>query len=343
MSPSFGLDLSDQSLKYVELIPAKRGIRLGRFGEQKIPGGIIESGKIKDPKRLEEVLLKLRKEGIRFVRVSLPEEQVYLFHLILPKEGLSNVREAIELSLEEHIPISASESIFDYETVREDKDNLELEVAAIPKNVIENYLLVFRESFISVQSFELEAQAISRAVIKKGDKDTYMIVDFGQTRTGIFIVTGGLAVFTSTLDFGGQTLTQMIAKNFNVSEEEGDSMKKKFGLERNMENREIFSVLLNAVSVLRDEVQRHFLFWHTHQDRESRDHPKIKKIILCGGDANLIGLAEYLSTSIKCEVELANVWTNVGSSAEYVLPINLNKSLTYAAAIGLALGDFEHD
>ena len=344
MAPSFGLDISDESLKFVELVPDRKGVRLGRYGERKIPIGIIESGKIKDPKRLEQVLLSLKKEeGLRFVRVSLPEEQVYLFHLRLEKEGLVNVREGIELSLEEHVPIPAQDAIFDYELVSDDEKSLELEVAAIPKNVIENYLSVFRNSLLSVQSFELEAQAISRAVIKKGDLDTYMIVDFGQTRTGIFIISRGVTVFTSTLDLGGSMLTKMIQKNFNIGPEEAEKMKKKFGLERNMENKELFAVLLNSASILRDEIVKNFLYWQTHKDEEDRDHPPIKKIILCGGDANLIGLAEYLSISMKQKVEIANVWINILDTSKYVPEINFNHSLTYAAAFGLALGDFEHD
>jgi len=344
MAPSFGLDISDESLKFIELVPAKTGIKIGRYGERKISTGIIESGKIKDPKKLEQVLLSLKKEiGMRFVRVSLPEEQVYLFHLRLEKEGLMNVREGIELSLEEHVPIPAQDAIFDYEVLSESEQSLELEVAAIPKNVIENYLLVFRNSLLSVQSFELEAQAISRAVVKKGDLNTYMIVDFGQTRTGIFIMSHGVVTFTSTLDLGGATLTKMIQKNFNVNAEEADKMKKKFGLQRNMENKEIFSVLLNSASVLRDEIAKNFLYWHTHKDEEDRERPPIKKIILCGGDANLIGLAEYFSISIKNKVETANVWANIFDTEKYIPEITFNRSLTYAAAIGLALGDFERD
>ena len=344
MAPSFGLDISDESLKFIELVPAKTGIKIGRYGERKISTGIIESGKIKDPKKLEQVLLSLKKEiGMRFVRVSLPEEQVYLFHLRLEKEGLMNVREGIELSLEEHVPIPAQDAIFDYEVLSESEQSLELEVAAIPKNVIENYLLVFRNSILSVQSFELEAQAISRAVVKKGDLNTYMIVDFGQTRTGIFIMSHGVVTFTSTLDLGGATLTKMIQKNFNVNAEEADKMKKKFGLQRNMENKEIFSVLLNSASVLRDEIAKNFLYWHTHKDEEDRERPPIKKIILCGGDANLIGLAEYFSISIKNKVETANVWANIFDTEKYIPEITFNRSLTYAAAIGLALGDFERD
>lgn len=344
MASYFGLDLSDESLKFVELIPVKGGIGLGRFGERKITPGIIESGKIKDAKRLAEVLTKLREEeNIKFVRVSLPEEQVYLFKIKLEKEGLVNVREAIELSLEEHVPVAAEEAIFDYQILSQTDDNLELEVAAIPKNVIQSYLSVFREAAISVGSFELEAQSVCRAVVKNGDMDTYMIVDFGQTRTGIFIVSQGSVMFTSTLDIGGISLTNMIKKNFDVSHEEAEKMKIEYGLSRNADNKEIFSVLLNSASVLRDEMSKNLLYWQTHKDELGNDRPPIKKIILCGGDANLIGLPDYLSVSLKVKTELANVWINIANTEKYIPEINFNKSLTFAAAFGLALGDFEKE
>ncbi|MEK7089101.1 MAG: pilus assembly protein PilM [Patescibacteria group bacterium] len=341
---SFGLDISDESIKFIELVQTKNGIQVNRHGEKKIPAGIIESGKIKDSVRLEEVLVSLRKEeGLRSVRVSLPEEQVYLFNLKLEKLGLENVREGIELSLEEYIPISAQDAIFDYELLSEDEKSLKLQVATIPKNVIEKYLSVFKSSMMSVKSFELEAQAISRSVIKKGDLETYMIVDFGKKRTGIFIISRGIVVFTSTLDVGGYMLTNMIKKNFKIGFEEAERKKKEFGLKRNATNTEVFSILLNGVSILRDEIVKHFLYWHTHKDEEGKNRPQIKKVILTGGDSNLIGLSEYFSVSMKVNVEIANVWINITETDKYVPEISLDKSLTFASALGLALGDFEHD
>lgn len=341
VAPSFGLDISDESLKFVELVVTSGGIRMGKYGERKIPNGIIESGKIKDPKKMEEILSTLRKEeGVKSVRVSLPEEQVYLFRLKLEKEGLGNLREAIELSLEEHIPISAEGAIFDYEVISEDETKIDLQIAAIPKNIIEEYLQVFRNSNITAESFELEAQAIGRAVIKEDDTDTYMIVDFGQTRTGIFIISKGVVTFTSTLDVGGITLNNIIAKSFKISTEEAKKAKQDFGLQRNTENKEIFAVLLNSVSILRDEIVKHFLYWHTHKDENGANNPPIKKIILCGGDANLIGLTDYLSVSMKSPVEMANVWANIVDTKYYVPDISFRQSLSFATAVGLALADF---
>ncbi|OGI71355.1 hypothetical protein A3B84_00630 [Candidatus Nomurabacteria bacterium RIFCSPHIGHO2_02_FULL_35_13] len=342
--PSFGLDISDESIKFMELVKTKKGIKVNHYGEKKIPAGIIESGKIKDLKQMEEVLVSLRKEeGIKSVRVSLSEEQVYIFNLKLEKLGLENIRESIELSLEEYIPISAQDAIFDYELLSEDEQSLKLQVAAISKNVIEEYLSVFKNSRISVKSFELEAQAISRSVIKKGDLETYMIVDFGKKHTGIFIISRGIIIFTSTLDVGGRMLSEMIEKNFKISFEEAEKKKKEFGLRRNATNREVFSVLLNGVSILRDEIVKHFLYWHTHKDEEGKDRPLIKKVILSGGDSNLIGLSEYLSVSMKINVEIANVWVNITDTGKYVPEISLDESLKFASALGLALGNFEHD
>jgi type IV pilus assembly protein PilM len=342
VAPSFGLDISDESIKFVELITTKNGRRVGRYGERAIPPGVIDSGKITDSKRMEEILSNLRTiDGVKTVRVSLPEEQVYLFQLRLDKTGLKTVKEGIELALEEHVPIQAEDAIFDYDLVKEDAQSLEVQVATIPKNIIENYLLIFKNSQISVQSFELEAQALSRAVIKSGDMETYMIVDFGKKRTGIFIVSRGIVMFTSTLDVGGVMLNNMIQKNFNVSLEEAEKMKEEYGLQRNIANKEIFDVVLNIVSILRDEIVKHFLYWHTHKDEEDKNNPPIKKVILCGGDSNLIGLADYLSVSMKSTVEMANVWINIANTGDYIPEMSFRQALAFSTALGLALGNFE--
>lgn len=341
--PSFGVDISDESLKYLELIATNHGIKIGKYGEHKIPPGIIESGKIKDLKKMEEILIALKKEvKLKSVRVSLPEEQIYLFEFRLEKAELVNIRESIELSLEEYIPLSAQDAVFDYQILKENEHSLEIQVSAIPRNIIDAYLSVFINSGIRVESFELEAQAISRAVIKKDDPDTYMIVDFGKKRTGIFIVSNGIVMFTSTLDIGGSLLSSMIQKSFKISFEEAEKMKKDFGLERNAENKELFSIILNSISILRDEIMKHFIYWSTHKEGE-KERPSIKKIILCGGDANLIGLSEYLSVSTKNTVEMGNVWSNIVNIEKYIPEIRFKQSLAYTAALGLALGDFEHD
>ena len=49
---SCALDISDQSIKYGEILATNSGLRLGRFGQVKIPDGIVTSGKIENEAEL---------------------------------------------------------------------------------------------------------------------------------------------------------------------------------------------------------------------------------------------------------------------------------------------------
>jgi len=280
---SFGLDIGDDSVKFIELVNTKNGIRVGRYGARTIPSGVVEEGKIKDPKKLEEFLLSLKKDfGFKSVRISLPTE---------------------------------------------DAQN------------IKDYLSIFKKSSIKVKSFVPQNQALSRSVIKKGDLGTYLVVHFDKKHSNIFIISNGVVIPCAALEFGGDVVTEMIGKKFGISFEEAEKMKRKYGLSRNPQNKEMFQVILSAVSFLRDQVAKHFLYWHTRKNEEE-NRPSIKKIILCGTESSLIGFSEYLSVSLRNEVEMAKLWVNTLDTEKYIPEISLEQSLAFAAAFGVALKDF---
>lgn len=337
---SCALDISDQSIKYGELHPTSGGLRLGRFGQEKIAPGVIVSGKIEKEEELIKIIQSFaERENLHFVRVSLPEEQMYLFTLSVPKTAIEDIRDSILLQIEEHIPLSAVDTIFDYHIIREQPDSFFVEVTAVSQATIESYLSLFEQAGVTPVSFELEAQAIARAVIPKGDESPVMIVDFGEARTGVSISHNGRVFFTTTLDIGGETLTNILAKNFNISYEKAEEMKRAYGIDGNENIDDIFPVILNGLSVLRDELNKHYVYWQTH-DEEGMPHEKIDRIILCGGDANLTGLADYLQASLKIKVEHANVWTNITTMSVSVPDMSFQDSLGYATVLGLALGDY---
>ncbi|MEA3399416.1 MAG: pilus assembly protein PilM [Patescibacteria group bacterium] len=341
LMPSFALDISDKSIKYGELKMGSKGLYLGRFGKKEIPEGVIISGKIEKESQLIKMLKELRKEqNLHFVRVALPEEQIYLFNISLPKE-VGDIREAILLQLEEYVPLGAEEVLFDYEIVSVIKGNILTQVTAIPEVVVQKHLNVFEKAGLFPISFELEGQAVARAVIPKGNKEALMVVDFGETRTGISIVNNEKVSFTSTVDMGGDILTKMIAKNFSISYEEAEELKIEYCTKKNTEKENIFPIILNGLSVLRDELNKHFVYWHTHNNELGKKHKPIKKIILCGGNTNIPGLTEYIATSMKVEVENADVWINI--SKDRIPDMLYEESLGYSTILGLALGEHLYD
>ena len=114
--PAVGLDISDQSIKFIGLERQPGRLAVAQYGEKSLGGGIIESGLIKDSPALIAALVGLKKEfNLSDVMVSLPEEEAYVVRLTLPYLKPNELRGSIELQLEEHIPLSAEEVVFDYE------------------------------------------------------------------------------------------------------------------------------------------------------------------------------------------------------------------------------------
>ena len=143
--------------------------------------------------------------------------------------------------------------------------------------------------------------------------------------------------FTSSVAIGGADITNAIAKHLSVSVEEAANIKKEHTVFKGKKNLDLFLLLMNAVSVLKDEVRKLSVYWNTHGDAPGEIGKKISKIILCGHDSGLTGFAEYLSQVLQSKVEAGNVWRNAFSFEEYIPPILFDESLDYAAAVGLAL------
>jgi len=341
---SVGFDISDQSVKYVELVPTTRGLRLGVYGVTSIPLGLVSSGKIVDQSRLVDILVALKKEKqMKYIRVSLPEEQIYSFRHQVPIIPYKEIRDTLELSLEEHIPISAADATFDFEIVGETTEGYDVQVSAVSTTLVSSYVDTFSKASYIPLSFELEGAALARALVLKGDLGTYLIADFGETRTGISIVSGGVVLFTSTVDIGGYGLTKMLEKGFGIPFAEAEKLKRTYGLQKTHDNMDLFSVLLNGISVLRDEINKHLIYWQTHKDEDGKERAAVDKILLSGGNANMHGLVEYLGQSLRMKVELGNPWINVDGYTHEVPTMNARDAIGYATAIGLALGHFEND
>lgn len=340
--PAVGLNLSDHSIKILELIPNGPNFKLGRYGDEKIPDGVINNGTINDKKALKEVLFALkRKYSLKFVSVSLPEEKAYVFRTEIEKsEDKKEIRNKIEFQLEENVPISSNEAIFDYKIIPNESDDgkLKVSVSVLPQKVVASYVSLFHEVGLVPVSFEIEAESIARAVIKSGDMGTYMIVDYGRTRTGFSVISHGVIRYTSTINIGGESLVEAIQKHSNVSREEAEEIKMEKGLNRG--NKKLSIALSNIIADLEEEINKQYVYWHTHKDNEGQVGEKIQKIILSGGNSNFPGLDEHLAAKMKIKVEKANVWANVFSLDKVTPSIKLGDSLSYASAVGLALHSF---
>ncbi len=340
--PAVGLTISDDAVSAIELVRRRDAYAVGRFGRRPLLKESIMGGYVNDKDAVVGELRKLKNElKLDFVNASLSEEKAYLFQTSIPKVSYKEIRSALEFKLEENVPIPAQEAVFDY-TILEgvghgNEDHLDIGVTVLPKKVVETYTELLETVGLLPLSFEIEAQAISRAVIRKGDRGTYLLVNFGENKTGLFIVSGEVVRFTSTVAIGGEYITKAIAKFLSVSAEEAVRIKHAQAAVADKKNMDLFLSLMNALSALKDEINKLSIYWHTHKSEGGESGPRITKMILCGRDAAFPGFADFLSPVLQNGVEVGNVWSNTSSLDEYIPPIPFGESLDYAAAVGVAL------
>lgn len=340
--PAVGLDVSDSTIKFIEFVRERGAMRVGRFGEKRVPAGVVVSGEIKQPDKLSHILTELREEhGLYFIRASLPEEKGYLFETTAPRVDPQEIRSSLGFKLEENVPLKRSSAIFDYDVIgnrptKKSGREVEVVVSVFPTEDVQSYVDPFKVAGLVPLSLEIEAQALAHAIIPRGDFATYMIVDYGRARSGISLVSGGVVRFATTIEVGGDAATQALSEAHpDVSPEEITQLKNKEGIRGTPPGS-----LQKAVQTFVDEVSKYAVYWQTHDvtgSSSASDQGSIKKVFLCGGNANMAGLPEYISRALGIPVERANVWTNAFSLDTYVPPIPFNESLGFASAIGLAL------
>lgn len=341
--PSVGLDISDTSMKYISFHPTSRSYRfkvLNKWGDIDIPKGALERGEIVDPKLLAEALKIFKsKTNTEYIRVSLPEERAYIFETEVKRNiPAKEIRSLLEFRLEENVPIAARDTIFDYEILPSyDKENvIRVVVVAYQRETILKYYDVCQEVGLTPVAFEVEAQAMARAVIPRDYEDVVMLVDFGKTRTGVGIVNRGSLLYTSTIDVGGGQLSQSLRKALgDLPEDELTNLKNIYGLIKGNDDAKVFDAILPIVSVIKDEIAMRMQYWH--QRDKNLLVRRIKKIIICGGSANLRGLPEYLTEVLGVKCIRGNVWENAFDTSFVVPPVDKRYAYGYATAIGLAL------
>jgi len=349
---AFGLDISDLSLKIIQLKKTRSFFDLTSFGEAEIKPGIIKGGEIKNEKALIQILKKALAEvkgeklKTKYVVASLPEEKAFLQVIQMPKMKEEELKSAVIYEAENYIPLSIEEVYLDSQIVPpgyNHLDHFDVLITALPKRTVDPYLSSLKKAGLKPVAFEIESQAIDRALIKNEvTTSPLLLIDLGETRTGFIVFSGHSLRFTSSIPVSSQSFTEIISKALGVSLVEAEKLKIKHGLQSSKvkKGREIFEALIPAFTDLIEQIKRYLIYYQTHTSNEHLppDGKGVKKIFLCGGGANLKGLTNFLSSQLKIPVEIGNPWINIlADPSKGPAELPLESALGYTTALGLAL------
>ncbi|PIR85257.1 hypothetical protein COU15_01670 [Candidatus Kaiserbacteria bacterium CG10_big_fil_rev_8_21_14_0_10_45_20] len=336
-TPGAGIDISSGSVRSIVFSNMNVGHPSISSRKVALPKNVVVDGEIEKPDTVVEFLRSFRlREGIQFAHASLPEKKAFLYQTVIPRTG-QGMRSAVESTLEEHVPIPPSEASFDFEIVRSVEGGDVVSVTVYATRIIEQYYDVFERAGITLLSLEVESHAIARALVPEKEDKVSLVVDFGKETMRLVVLDSGVASFTTTVEVGGDTLTKAVMKHYEVSEQEAETIKNEKGFLGGGEHKDLYETLMTTVSVVRDEIAGHILFWNSPTEAQVIDHKPITEIIMIGGNANLKGLPEFLARALDIPVRIGNVWGGALSFDEYIPPLSFHESLEYGTAIGLAL------
>lgn len=303
LKPDFlGVSFSDTNIKVLYFDKNEKDHKIIK---QLIPleKGLIEEGKIIKAKEVSDKLKKIKEIfEIDYVYFAIPDEIAYVYSTNIPVIKNGSIEESVLFTIEENIPLSVNDAVFDYKPVsieqKEDGYTSQVVVVASPQNEILNYVNTIESSGLFVIGAIHESQAIASALIEKNKKGTYFIVHARENRIGTYLVRDGLVNFS--------TVT-------NISK---DNYQEQFLVE-----------------------YEKFVEYSTKYSLHSGD--PIKSVFVCGEFeyAKKIIESNEKSPDLVKNLKLSNVWSNVLEIEKEIPNIPYEESLNFAGPIGVLLSD----
>jgi len=338
--PVFGFDLGYNSIKAMQIEPDnKTTSRVTGYAYTTFDPKAINDGVIVDPETVAKEAFDMVSKHVvgrlntKRVAAAIPIAQAYNRVLTMPAEKLEDVKVAVQVEVQQYIPIPIEDLYYDFDIGSlNDKDGeVEVLIMASPKRVIDSYVQLFELLGLELAALETSISSSTRLVMHAEGSDLpTLIIDFGSVTTDLSIYDTTLRV-TGTVKGGGDTITEAVAKNLKVTKHQAHIIKTKHGLHPSKYQKKMQAAITPLLDSLAAEIKKMIRFY---QERTGKERT-LEQVIILGGGANMPGMTDFLTDHIRVPTRMCNPWLNL-DFGDLQPPHQLEKTL-YATAAGLAL------
>lgn len=336
--PLFGLDIGTSSVKVMQLELQNGKYHVQGYGVVGYDSAAIEDGVVSDFKSLANSIKELFNHHVigeintRRVALSIPASRTFTRAMSLPVIADKELLQAVLMEAEQYIPLPIQDLYIDYTVIKRSETGIELLAVAVPKKIVDSYLLLVRMLGLEPIAFDATILAEGRLFQRQIDVNDIptVLIDFGAISADITVHDKEVIV-TGTLPSGGNAYTDIIAKSLGISREEAHIVKTKYGLGKSKKQAEITEALQPSLDTLVKEIRRMIRY---HEER-SESNQKIEQVITMGGGANMPGLSGYLTNTLRIPVRTCNPWQNL-ELGKLHQPSEVEKSM-YVTVAGLSL------
>jgi len=367
ISYPIGLDISDLSLKLVQLKKKGDKTKIQALSRVELAKGIIETGEIKNNneflKKLKELITKPKLGSVNSNEVvaCLPDTKTFI-KLIEVEKSQNNIVDTIPAEIERHVPMSINEIYYDWQIINTASDKYLILIGAAPQNIVNQYIELLSLAGLTVIALEIEATAICRSLLseeniknKNQAQKNYAIIDIGAQRSNMIIYAKNTIVLSISIPISGGKITEKIASSLELKNEQAEKAKIICGIDKTKAQGIIYEILSDELNELNNRIKTTMDFYSNHYSNLG----PINEIIICGGGANIKNIDQFIGQFNGLTARLGNVFINLGENSENIaanftethnlsskiindkqdknLAVKQDSSLSFATAIGLAL------
>lgn len=335
--PLFGLDIGSDSLKVLQVSPDTKQRKVIGYGAIPFDSSAFENGIITKPELIAQAAHELFSKRLigditsNRVVLSVPASKTFNRNFHLPKLSEKELTDAIKLEVDQYVPTSAEELYIDHTKLRDTEEESEYLMVAAPKRIIDSYIQLTQILGLEVVGVETTIDAGARLFVESenGDVPT-VLIDFGSSSADLTIYDNGQIV-TGTAAGGGEDFTNLIASTLGVTKQEAHVIKTKYGLGLSKKQKEITQGLAPVLQQIVKEVKRMVRYY----EERSGSERKLTQVVTMGGGANMPGLSEYLTNTLRIPCRTFDPWQSLHFD-RLQPPNNAEKSM-YSTVAGLAL------
>lgn len=361
-----GLDISDSSLKLVQLNKRRNIFKIQAIGKMDFPEKLLNKGEVINKENLIKAI-KTITEKPQYGKVSsneaivcLPESKTFI-KLIKIEKTPNAIENIIEAEIEKHVPMAIGDVYYDWQVISSTRHHQLVLTGVAPKKTINQYTKIMEEAGLSVVAFEIESIAICRSLLAeerkkfKGEAKNYLILDIGATRTGLTAYSKNTILFTINIPISGNEITSRIAESLKIETVQAEKAKLICGLDEEKAQGVVKDILSGVIEDLAAKINEAMNFYDSHFP----DRGPINQIILGGGGANIKKLNKIITDKLNINTVIGDPFMNLDGAkddftkilnsirhAETVKkykekdkPSSLNNDFktTFSTAIGLSL------
>jgi type IV pilus assembly protein PilM len=327
------IDLGSSTVKAIQGKPGNT-IQVSRAFETINPVGMSSSTDETSAEKLTELIKNIftdHRLATTDVHLSLPETLVSTKIISIPPLSDAELASAIQWQAEQYIPIPKDELTLEYQVLfRPDRRQRDAQMRVLlvgaRKMVIDKYLDLFLRVGIEPTVLETQTLSLFRSLQFELSDPPSLIIDIGASSTIMATVHQGELSFVYNYPSGGQVMTRAIEQSLQVDAKQAEQYKRTYGLDATQMQGRTREVLLPVLKLTLMEIQKAMQFYATQFPPN-----KISRILLSGGGAQLLGLAQYMGEQLGTEVLTASPFA---ASTGDLPPTN---QTAYTVAMGLLM------